>query len=167
MAEQALRTDAEFGKLYEKYWLYVYRLCFSYMKNEADAEDCTEDVFVQILTSGLSFQDDAHEKKWLTVAAINRCKDKIKSAAYRLTDSLDADETPELAAPEKKDYSDVTEAVLGLPQKLREVIILYYYDGYKADEIAEMTGRPASTVRNQLKDARDRLQFVLGGEKYE
>ena len=167
MSENALRTDADFEKLYERNWLYVYRLCYTYLKNEADAEDCAEDVFVKVLTAEISFQDETHERKWFTVAAANQCKDRLKSTAYRMTDSLNAEDAPEIAAPERTDYSDVTEAVLKLPEQLREVIILYYYDGYRSEEIADMLGRPPSTVRNQLRDARKRLQFVLGGEEYE
>ena len=41
-----------------------------------DAEDCTEDVFVKVMTGRFSFNDDTHERKWLTITAINLCKDK-------------------------------------------------------------------------------------------
>ena len=50
----------------------------TYMKNQSEAEDCTEDVFVKVLTGEISFQDETHEKKWLTVTAINLCKDRLK-----------------------------------------------------------------------------------------
>ena len=149
MSKQALRTDADFEALYERNWLYVYRLCYSYLGNQADAEDCTEDVFVK--------------RKWLSVAACNRCKDKLKSSAFRLNDSLDAEEAPEIAAPEQKDYSDVREAVLALPERLKTVVVLYYYGGYKAEEIAKQFGKSPSTVRNLLKEARDQLREKLGG----
>ena len=43
----AVRTDAEFEAFYERHWKYVYRLCYTYMLSEADAEDCTEDIFVK------------------------------------------------------------------------------------------------------------------------
>lgn len=49
------------------------------MKSEADAEDCTEDVFVKVLTGEFSFNDEIHERKWLTLTAINLCKDRLKS----------------------------------------------------------------------------------------
>lgn len=163
MSKQALRTDADFEALYERYWRYVYRICYSYMCNAADAEDCTEDVFVKILTGNIVFKDAEHERKWLAVTAINRCKDKLKSSAFRLTDSLDAEEAPVIAAPEKEDYSDVREAVIALPERLKAAVILYYYCGYKAEEIAKQFGRSPSTIRNLLKEARDLLREKLGG----
>lgn len=158
----AAMTDAQFEAFYERHWKYVYRLCFSYMKSAAEAEDCTEDVFVKVLTGEFEFNDELHERKWLTVAAVNLCKDRLKSRKHKAV--VPIDDEPDIAAPEKEDRSDVQEAVLGLPDKYKDVIWLYYYEGYQTDEIAEILGRPSSTIRNQLRDARGLLKDKLGGE---
>lgn len=163
MSEPVLRTNADFDSFYERNWKYVYRLCFSYMKQEADAEDCTEDVFVKVLTSDICFTDETHERKWLTVTAMNLCKDRLKRMS-RKEISLDEEGAPEPAVPEPDDYSDVREAVLALPERLKDIIWMFYYEGYRADEIAEMLGSPPSTIRNRLRDARNLLKEVLGGE---
>ena len=134
------------------------------MKNESDAEDCTEDVFVKVLTGNFSFEDATHERKWLTLTAINLCKDKLKSFSRKNVGSIDDELAPEIAAPEAEDNSNVLEAVMALPPKLKDVIWLYYYEGFPTDEIAKMLGRPPSTARNQMKDARNLLKNVLGGE---
>ena len=165
MAKTALRTDADFEAFYDIHWKYVYRLCFTYMKIEADAEDCTEDVFVKVLTGDFAFEDETHERKWLTVTAINLCKDRLKSYARKNVSSIDDDMMPEIAAPEPDDHSDILEAVMNLPPKLKDVIWLYYYEGYSTDEIAATLGRPPSTVRNQMRDARNLLRNVLGGSE--
>ncbi len=162
MSKAASRTDADFEAFYERHWKYVYRLCYTYMQSEADAEDCTEDVFVKVLTGDFSFADETHERKWLTVTAINLCKDRLKSYGRRNVDSLDVEDAPEIAAPVQEDYSYVREAVMALPPKLKDVIWLYYFDGYSTDEIAAMLGRPPSTVRNQMRDARNLLRETLG-----
>ena len=164
MPKTALRTDSDFEAFYDRHWKYVYRLCFTYMKNEADAEDCTEDIFVKVLSGNFEFEDELHERKWLTVTAINLCKDKLKSYSRKNIDSLDDDMMPEIAAPEPEDNSDVLEAVMNLPPKLKDIIWLYYYEGYSTDEIAGMLGRPPSTVRNQMRDARNLLKSILGGD---
>lgn len=155
-------TDAEFEAFYERHWKYVYRLCFTYMKSSAEAEDCAEDVFVKVLTEGFEFNDEVHERKWLTVAAINLCKDRLKG--WKRKAVMLIDDEPELAAPEKEDRSDVLEAVLGLPNKYKDVVWLYYYEGYQTDEIAEILGSPPSTIRNRMRDARKLLKDKLGGE---
>lgn len=154
-----------FEEFYERNWIYVYRLCYTYMKNAADAEDCAEDVFVKVLNGNFTFTDEIHERKWLAVTVGNHCKDKLRSAARRSVDYLD--EIPEPAAENRSDHSDVLEAVLDLPVKYKEVVWLYYYDGYQTDEIAKMLKRPHSTIRNQLRDAREILKKVLGGDTYD
>ena len=165
MTKPALRTEADFDAFYERNWKYVYRLCFTYMKCEADAEDCAEDVFVKVLTENMTFKDQTHERKWLTVAAINRCKDKLKSYARKNVDSIDDETKPEIAAFEDTDCGDVKDAVMALPPIYKDVIWLYYYEGRSANEIARMLGSPSSTIRNRLKNARKKLKNLLEGEK--
>ena len=165
MTEPALRTDADFDAFYERNWKYIYRLCFTFMKCEADAEDCTEDIFVKVLTGNMFFEDQTHERKWLTIAAINLCKDRLKSYARKNVGSVDDEMMPDIAAPEQEDYSQVRDAVIALPPNHKDVIWLYYYEGYSTDEIAHMLDRPSSTIRNRLKDARKKLKKVLKGEK--
>lgn len=155
-------TDAEFEAFYERHWKYVYKLCFTYMKSASDAEDCAEDVFVKVLTGEITFNDEVHERNWLTVAAINLCKDRLKRCKRKAV--MPIDDEPELAAPEQEDRSDVPEAVRSLPVKYKDVIWLYYYEGYQTDEIAEILGRPPSTIRNQMRDARKLLKDKPGGE---
>ena len=164
MSENALNPKPDFETFYERHWKDVYRLCFLYLKNEADAEDATEDVFVKVLRGHFVFQDEIHERKWLTVTAGNLCKDRLKSPARRFMDSLEDKNMPEIAAPQPEDYSYVREAVMALSPKLKEVVWLYYYEGYSGDEIASLLGRPPSTVRNQLKDAREWLKKRLEGD---
>ncbi len=161
MQEIAVRNATDFEKFYEKYWKFVYRLCFTYMNNQADAEDCTEDVFVKVFRGSVGFVDETHERKWLTVTASNLCKDRLKSYSRKNISSLDDESMPEIAAPEKDDNSDVLQAVTELPVKLKEVVMLYYYEDRSTDEIADMLGRPPSTVRNQLRDARNLLKQKL------
>ncbi len=164
MSKTALQTEAGFEAFYDRHWKYVFRLCFTYMKNEAEAEDCTEDVFVKVLSGGLTFHDELHERKWLTVAAANLCKDRLRSTSRRNVLSIDDEKTPEIAASDKEDHSEVLDAVLQLPAKYKDVVWLFYYEGYPSDEIADILKRPPSTVRNQLKDARNLLKKKLGGD---
>ena len=60
MPETALRTDADFEAFYERHWKYVYRLCFAYLQNEADAEDVTEDIFVQAWQEAAATRSDRY-----------------------------------------------------------------------------------------------------------
>ena len=162
MKKAALRTNADFEALYDRHWKYVYRLCFTYMNNVSDAEDVTEDVFVKVITGEYTFNDEIHERKWLTVTAINLCKDRLRSYGRKNIDYVE--ELPEVPDETPQGTEDITDAVMALPIKYKEIIWLYYYMGYQLGEIAKMLKRPPSTVRNQIKDARNLLKKILGGE---
>ena len=163
MQNTAQRASADFETFYKTHFKQVYRLCFSYLRNEADAEDITADVFVKVLKGDITFKDADHEKKWLTVAAINACKSLLRTKWKRNVGSID--DLPEIAAADGDPDSELREAILNLPVKYREVITLYYYEGYGTDEIAKMLKRPAATVRWQLTEARKKLKNILGGNE--
>ena len=154
--ENGLSRD-EFEAFYNKYREYVYRLCYTYMKRAADAEDCAEDVFVKVLSYEPKFNGEEHEKRWLAVAASNHCKNKLKK---RNRDDTSLSEIADEGQEENKN-DEVLQAVLGLPDKYKSVVWLYYYDGYKTAEIAGILKKPASTVRNLLSEARAILKKVL------
>lgn len=150
-----------FEAFYERNYKLVYRLCFTYMKNAAEAEDCTEDVFVKVLSGGYSFSDETHEKKWLTVTSINLCKDRLKHWWRRQVTPID--DAPELSDDSAVLYDETLDTVMKLPEKYKDVIYLHYYMDYKTDEIAAMLKKPPSTVRNHLKEARELLRRQIGG----
>ena len=160
MTEKA--QNPPFEELYERNFQMVYRICYTYMKNPQDAEDCTADTFLRAFSHPVSFENMQHEQGWLTVTAMNICKDKLKHWWHKKVVPLEEyTETIPSPAPEA---DGVLEAVMALPPKQKDVILLYYYHGYSTDEIAGLLGRPASTVRNQMRDARKKLEIQLGGE---
>ena len=150
-----------FEAFYERNYKLVYRLCFTYMKNAAEAEDCTEDVFVKVLSGGYTFNDETHEKKWLTVTAMNLCKDRLRHWWRRKVTPID--DAPELVDESAGLYDETLDIVMKLPEKYKDVIYLHYYMDCKTDEIAQMLKKPPSTVRNHLKEARELLQRQIGG----
>ena len=136
-------------------------LSTAFMKNAPEAEDCTEDVFVKVLSGEYAFQDETHEKKWLTVTAINLCKDRLKHWFRRMVSPIEDAEQVESEPPAEPD--EMLEVVKKLPTKYKDVIYLHYYMDYKIDEIAAMLHKPPSTVRNHLAEARALLKKQLGG----
>ena len=152
-----------FEAFYERHWKYVYRLCYTYMGNAEEAEDCTEDVFVKVLNGEYEFRDEIHERKWLSVTAANYCKDKLKSSRHRSVDYLEDVPEPAAENTDSDGKNEILSAVAALPEKYKEVIWLYYYDGYRTEEIAKLLHAPPSTIRNRLSDARKRLKDILGG----
>lgn len=70
----------------------------------------------------------------------------------------------QLARSPEDEHDATLEAVLSLPELYKDVVYLYYYEGYSTAEVAEILGRRASTVRNQLAAARQILRDMLGGD---
>ena len=152
-----MRTTEEITALYERHADTVWRVCYSFMRNEHDAQDMMQDTFLKLLNSGVVFKDQNHEKAWLIVTASNLCKDALKSRT-RLTE--DIEEYEALAAPETE-TPELKEAILSLPEDEKELIYLYYYEGYKTAEIASMLNKPAASIRSKLARIRQRLRKRL------
>ena len=157
-----MSDTCDIGQVFARHAQTVYRVCYSFMGNAADAEDATQTTFMKLIDHPRAFESEQHEKAWLIVCASNLCKDILKSAARtRVTEMPER----EPADPRQHDPIDETlDAVLRLPDKYKDVVYLHYYEGYKTDEIARMLGDKPSTVRNRLRDARGLLRRMLGGE---
>lgn len=154
------RTGKEITGVYNRHVDAVYRICYSFMKNRADTEDMVQETFLRLLSSGKTFENERHERAWLIVTASNLCKDNLKKW-WRRTEPID-DYSDTIAAPESPENS-LTEAILKLPAKYKDVVYLYYYEGYTTEEIADRMGCSQATVRSQLLRARKRLNALLGG----
>ena len=89
---------------------------------------------------------------------INLTKDLFSSSWYKKTDALDEN----ICAPTEKDTADLKDALDKLPQKYRTVIHLHYYEGYRIEEIADITRATQGTVKSQLHRARQMLKEILG-----
>lgn len=98
---------------------------------------------------------------------MNRCRDEMRKKSFQklLTIPLSSffsltsnSPTPEDEFLEKSEQEKLAELVLRLPARYREVIILYYYSGFKTEEISRMMEVNAGTVRTRLRRARQLLQ---------
>lgn len=135
----------------------ILRLAYSYIHNMSDAEDILQDTLIKYMQSSPAFLTEGHKKAWLLHVAANLSKNKINYNKIRETDELE--ET--LVAEEREDLSFVWEAVKALPEKYREVLHLYYQEGYSIKEISKILNRNENSVRSDLKRGREALKQVL------
>ena len=172
----------------------VYRVCYGFFGNASDAEDATQETFIRLIRYDGEFREPEHLKAWLIRVASNVCKDVLKSAevSRRADVALEdvegsasaataaggggegaaspgvsramATGSAQLARPAEEQHDATLEVVLALPERYKDVVYLYYYEGYTAAEVAEVVQRPASTVRNLLVEAREILREQLGGD---
>ena len=161
MAYSLLRTDKEIVELYERRIDMVYRICLAYMKNVADAEDIVQETFIQLIKTNIIFQNPEHEKAWLIRTSVNLCKNSLRHW-WRKREALEDHQNLQDNSDMKID--ETFRVVLTLPDKLKTVILLYYYEGYDSVEISEILRKPQSTIRYYLQEARKILKIKLGGD---
>lgn len=135
----------------------VLRLAYSYLHSMEDAEEILQETLLQYLKTAPVLENEAHEKAWLLRVAGNLSKNRIAYNRIRSTDELK--ET--LIAQQREDLSFVWEAVKGLPVKYREVIHLFYYEGFSTGQIAALLQQKESTVRSHLMRGREKLKLIL------
>ena len=156
-----MRSEQEAKLAIEKYADTVRRICFVHLKNYHDTEDVFQDVFLKYVLCGVEFESDAHEKAWLIRVAINASKDTLKSFFRRKVYSVEELVTEPFYIEDDK--REVLDAVLRLPPKYKNVIYLFYYEGYSAVEIAAMLHKKENTVYTWLSRAKTQLKTSLGG----
>ena len=135
----------------------VLRLAYSYMHNMQDAEDILQETLIRYMQAVPEFENESHARAWLLRVAANLSKNRIEYNRYRMADELNE----ELVAEEREDLSFVWEAVKSLPVTYRETIHLFYREGFKTAQIAEILGEKESTVRSHLKRGREKLREIL------
>lgn len=135
----------------------VLRLAYSYLHNMEDAEEVLQDTLLQFLKTAPKLDSKAYEKAWFLHVAANLSKNRIKYNTLRQTDQL----MDELVSEQREDLSFVWEAVKALPDNYRDVIHLYYHEGYQTAQIAQILGQKDATVRSNLARGRERLKAVL------
>ena len=162
--DQALDPNQELERLVLRYQQPLLRTCFLYLRDRALAEDAVQDTFLKAYRSLASFRGECSEKTWLMKIAINTCCDLRR--AHRLR-RIDPCRIPDLLPQAAEPFTEAEEAlvtqVMQLPRKLREVILLYYYQDMTVTEIAVSLGISQSSVSGRLKRAREKLRALLEG----
>ncbi len=156
-----MKTEDQVERAIARYGDAVARVCVLHLKNQADAEDIFQTVFLRYFQKAPEFSSDEHEKAWLLRVAINACRDLLKSPWRRRVTS--AEVLAELPAPANEEAGDLLDAVLSLPKKYKDVLYLHYYEGYTAVQIAEILDKNVNTVYTLLSRGRQLLKEKIGG----
>jgi len=148
----------------------ILRTCYLYLKDAALAQDAMQDTFVKAWQKMHTFEarNGSSVKTWLTHIAVNTCRDYRRSRWLRWVDMRRSIEELPLAAhnPEGEER-EMFESVLALPDKYREVIIMYYYQEMTLEAAASILGISKSTVHHRLDKARKMLRIELEGSEWE
>lgn len=154
------QQDKYLREILDKHGNRILRLAYSYVHNMEDSEEILQDVLLKLISVAPEFASKEHEKAWILRVAANLSKNKIEYNKLRDTDELNE----ELVAEKKEDLSEIWEAVKSLPENYREVIHLFYEEGYSTDEIAVLLSESGANIRTRLKRARAKLKDILREE---
>lgn len=167
-------TNQELEKIYYEAYRPVYWTAMSLLKNEADAEDITQETFITLIKSYDSIKDKSKVVSFLKKTAANKCLDKIKlTKTVNMEDEFfeNVEDVPENFLPDSYLESEDTRKVImdiinnTLSDDVRRTIILYYYDEMSVKEISEVLSAPQGTILWRLSFARKKIKKEV--EKYE
>ncbi len=155
-------NTGELERMMDDYGPRLLRLCFLRLQDVQLAEDALQDTFVKAWQAYPRFRHDSSEITWLSAIAINCCRSMQRKSWHRLVDlKTPLDALPEATTPFTPYDDTVTQAVMKLPRRDQEVILLHYYQGLPVKDIASALSIPLSTVTTRLIRARKKLEKSL------
>ena len=151
-------TESVFRTYGDRLFSIAYAVC----QNREDAEDAVQDTLIRYSGGKKEFESEEHIKAWLIRVVINRAKD-IRASFWRRK-RADWQETMSALSFEDPADSRLFEAVMGLDEKYRIVVQLFYYEDYGIAEIAGILKCPSGTIKSRLSRARALLKQTLKEE---
>lgn len=158
MELSSVRPTDVLEEVLNQYGNLLFRYALMMLGDTGEAEDAVQETLVKLWQKAPQFKDKDHEKAWLLTVTANRCRDLLRKRMRRGEISLEsvAELTDDVA--ETPEDSGILDALLGLPEKYKQVIYLHYVEGYKVEEIAGIIGKTASAVKMRLKKGRQLLE---------
>jgi RNA polymerase sigma-70 factor (ECF subfamily) len=158
-----------FELIYERYHRRTYSLCLRMTSSQTEAEDLTQEVFIQLFRKIGSFRGDSAFSTWLHRLTVNQVLMHFRRRSVKNERTSDDGEMPEqpvrgTADPNKMAVIDriaLKNAIAELPNGYRNVFILHDVEGFEHEEVARMMGISVGTSKSQLHKARLKLRGLL------
>lgn len=156
LVKRAMRSDKEaFIELMDRNTLAMYKVARGILKNDEDAADAIQDTILTCFEKISTLRKPEFFKTWMTRILINKCNEIL--AHYRGLDNHE--EIPEIP---HQDLSmaefEFHEMLNKVDEKYRVILILYYVEGFKISEVAQLLELNENTVKTRLKRAREQLR---------
>jgi len=170
LAQAAANGDMpSFEELYRRHHRRVYSICLRMLQNSSEAEDLTQDVFIQLYRKIGSFRGDSAFTTWLHRMTVNQVLMHFRKRTVKFEKTTEEGETPDqivagTAHPEKMRIVDkiaLDNAIAQLPEGYKNVFVLHDVEGFEHEEVARILGCSVGTSKSQLHKARLKLQKLL------
>ena len=160
---------ASFEEIYRRHHRRVYSICLRMLQNASEAEDLTQDVFIQLYRKIGSFRGDSAFTTWLHRMTVNQVLMHFRKRTVKFEKTTEEGETPDqivsgTANPEKMRIVDkiaLDNAIAQLPDGYKNVFVLHDVEGFEHEEVAKILGCSVGTSKSQLHKARLKLQKLL------
>jgi RNA polymerase sigma-70 factor, ECF subfamily len=160
---------AAFEEVYQRHHRRVYSICLRMLQNASEAEDLTQDVFIQLYRKIGSFRGDSAFTTWLHRMTVNQVLMHFRKRTVKFEKTTEEGDTPEqivagTAHPEKMRIVDkiaLDNAIEQLPAGYKNVFLLHDVEGFEHEEVARILGCSVGTSKSQLHKARLKLQKLL------
>ena len=153
------------GILLERYTLLLLGVCMKYLKDENEARDSVQQIFLKVLTEVGKYRIE-YFKSWLYMVAKNHCLMRLRvkgKAAKELTENhIAPSETNKQELIENEEtYDLLEEAIHELPEEQRQSVILFYLDKKSYTQISEKTGYSMMQVKSYIQNGKRNLKIIL------
>lgn len=160
LIKKAQQHDADaFTELMMSQMQTMYKTARAILSNEEDAADAISDTILACWEKLGQLRENKYFRTWMTKILVNKCKDIIR----KKQNLLFTDEMPDIPS---KDYGyenlEWKQTLNELDERYRTILILYYVEGFKTSEIAEIMELPESTVRTRLSRGREKMAQRYG-----
>lgn len=168
LVRRARRGDERaFGLLVQKYGRAAYAVAYSVTGRHEDAEDAAQESFLVALERLEECRSPERFAGWLMTIVRNRSRNLVRRESLRETDPVPLSASSRTPTPERETERVELQEVLrdalnGLSEVQREIVLLHDLEGWKHREIADRLGLPSGTVRSHLHFARKALRKALG-----
>ncbi|MEP6944739.1 MAG: RNA polymerase sigma factor [Acidobacteriota bacterium] len=170
LATAASKGDmSAFEEVYTRHHRRVYSICLRMLQNTSEAEDLTQDVFIQLYRKIGSFRGDSAFTTWLHRMTVNQVLMHFRKRTVKFEKTTEEGETPDqivtgTANPERMRIVDkiaLENAIAQLPDGYKNVFVLHDVEGFEHEEVARILGCSVGTSKSQLHKARLKLQKLL------
>ncbi len=160
---------AAFEEIYSRHHRRVYSICLRMLQAPSEAEDLTQDVFIQLYRKVGSFRGDSAFTTWLHRMTVNQVLMHFRKRSVKYEKTTEEGETPDQAVvgtadPSKMRIVDkiaLDNAIDQLPPGYKNVFVLHDIQGFEHEEVARILGCSVGTSKSQLHKARLKLQKLL------
>ena len=160
----------------------LFNLIYWFLGDYEEANDCAQDVFIKVYKGLKGFRFESAFATWLYRIAINTCKNRIKSSAYKwkkktvsletandskngnpFSEIVNGSPTPVMVLEKKEKMMRIESAINSLPEEQNQVVVLRDIQGLSYQDISDITGLNLGTVKSRLARGRLELKNKLKG----